>query len=307
MMERNFKELLKNRWKIGRRLCVGLDSDMDTVSNIQLPWNSGELARDAQFIFNRAIVDATYRWVAAYKPNFWFYASEGEDGLYCLRKTIAYIHEQYPAIPVILDLKSVDIGNTSKKIAKLAFDILRADGVTVHPYLGREGALEPFLERSEKGIFILCRTSNPGAKEIQDFERHTVADGMEGTIEEPMYVNDKVYEMVAYYAYLWNATYHNCGLVIGATHPRELARIRSLNYGMPLLIPGVGVQGGDLEIAVRNAHDGNGSGFIINASRSVIFSSKENDFAERAGKEAKRLHDAIRNALKEEHRNGEQK
>jgi orotidine-5'-phosphate decarboxylase len=299
-------ELLKNRWKIGRFLSVGLDSDMDVVSTMPLEWQPGQMAREAQFIFNRAIVDATYRWVVAYKPNFWFYASEGEDGFYTLRKTIAYIHEQYPVIPVILDIKGVDIGNTSKKIAKLAFDILRADAVTVHPYLGREGALEPFLERSDKGIFILCKTSNPGAREIQDFARFTVEGGSASNPNGIRYVTEELYLYVARLVQEWNVN-GNCGLVAGATHPQAFEHIRTVAPHLPILIPGVGAQGGELEVTVRVARDENNQGFLINASRSVIFASKDVDFSERASEEAQRLHRAIRGILKEEKTNEPEK
>jgi orotidine-5'-phosphate decarboxylase len=296
-------ELLKNRWKIGRFLSVGLDSDTDLLPSLQ--WN-GEPAREAQFIFNRAIVDATYRWAVAYKPNYWFYASEGEDGFYALGKPIAYIHEHYPVIPVILDLKGVDIGNTSKKITKLAFDRLDADAVTVNPYLGREGALEPLLERSDKGIFILCRTSNPGAKEIQDLRRFTVQGGSSSRPNDLRYVTEELYLYVAKSVKEWN-TNGNCGLVAGATHPQALEHIRTAAPDLPFLIPGIGAQGGELESAVRAARDENNQGFLINASRSVIFASKDADFSERAGKEVCRLHRKIRKVLKEEKTNEPEK
>ena len=280
-------ELLGARWRKKRFLCVGLDSDKEKLP--PLTWRPGQMAREAQFIFNKAIIDATHDLVCAYKPNIAFYEAEGYDGLYALERTIEYIHEYYPEIPVILDAKRGDVGLTSRKYAKMVFEWLKADAVTVSPYLGRD-ALLPFLERRDKGIFILCRTSNPGAIEFQDFTRRWMREGVE--CAEPLYewIARKV-------ACVWN-TKGNCGLVVGATYPKELERIRAVTCDIPLLIPGVGSQGGNIEEAVKAGRDKNGQGFIINASSSIIFASSRSDYPKAARQEAQRLHKAIGAALK---------
>jgi orotidine-5'-phosphate decarboxylase len=197
-----------------------------------------------------------------------------------------------PDVPVILDVKLADIGNTNEGYAREAFDYYKADAMTVHPYLGKE-ALQPFLDRKDKGIFVLCRTSNPGAGEFQDrFVNLTPAEidewGLMPGTRLPLY------QLVAYrVSREWN-TNDNCGLVVGATYPEELRQVRGIVGDMPLLIPGIGAQGGDVEATVNAGRDSHGHGMIINSSRSIIFASAGPNYTEAARQEAQKLHDMIR-------------
>jgi orotidine-5'-phosphate decarboxylase len=196
-----------------------------------------------------------------------------------LKHTIDYIHQVAPELPVILDAKRGDIGNTNEAYAAYAFDYLGADAITVHPYLGAE-ALEPFLVRQGKGIFVLCRTSNPGAGEFQDINS--------------LETGAPLFEVIASnVADKWDSI-ATCGLVVGATYPDELIRVRSIVGNRPILIPGIGSQGGDLETAVRNGRSSSGGGVFLNAARSVLFGSANADFADAARTEASRLDAAIR-------------
>jgi len=225
------------------------------------------------FDFNKAIVDATADLVCAYKPNLAFYEALGIDGLKVLRKTIEYI----PGfIPVIGDGKRGDIGNTAKAYAKALFETFGFDAATVSPYLGYD-SVQPFIEYKDKGIFILCRTSNPGA---MDFQSLIDARGT------------PLYEAVARKASEWD-TRGNIGLVVGATYPAELKAIRQLCPEMPLLIPGIGAQGGDLASAVKNGIDARGEKAIISVSRQVLYASKGKNFAQAARQSAQGIRDDI--------------
>lgn len=230
--------------------------------------------------------------VCAYKPNIAFYEAEKEYGHTVLRNTIVYIHRIAPDVPVILDAKRGDIGSTNQAYAKMAFDDLRADAITINPYLGAK-ALKPFLDRADKGIFVLCRTSNPEAGEFQDLPVHS----------DPLYLGEPLYHYIARrVATRWNKN-NNCALVVGATYPDELRKIRQVAAGMPILIPGIGFQQKDvplkeqIEQVVIAGKDSRGQGIIINASRSVIFASSGSDFAEAARKEAIKLRDLINQYL----------
>ncbi len=270
--------MLAAHHQAGRHLCVGLDPDLARLPATLLP--SGPA--DARIVaFNREIVDRTAEIACAFKPNAAFYEALGEPGFRALADTIAAIKERAPDVPVILDAKRADIGSTNRGYAVAAFDELGADALTVHPYLGGE-ALRPFLERVDKLLFVLARTSNPGAGEFQDL----VVNGL------PLY--RRVARSVAAD---WNSA-GNCGLVVGATYPDELAAVRAdIPVSVPILIPGVGAQGGDLA-AVVEAHTRVGSSaFLINASRSILFASDGQDFADAAGAEAQRLHLSIRAQL----------
>src|SRR3989344_2941863 len=259
MAERNFREMLEAQWEQGKFLCVGLDSDYEKLPEVV----KGDSVRESIVAFNRSLVDATKAHVCAYKPNSAFYEAYGDQGVAALRETISYIRDSAPEVPVVLDAKRADIGNTNEGYAVAVFDHLRADAVTVHPYLGGE-ALSPFLQRKEKGIFILCRTSNSGAGEFQDLE-------VQGT---------SLYKVVARRTMeAWNGN-ENCGVVVGATYPEELREVRAIVGDMPILIPGVGVQGGDLIKTIHAGKDSCGRGMIICASRAVIFASSGEDFAE---------------------------
>ena len=270
----NFLEKLLNAARTNRSLlCIGLDPDPELM-----PW--GDVAE-----FNRAIVDATLDLVCAYKPNLAFYEALGVDGLKALEKTVDYI----PAdIPVIGDAKRGDIGNTARAYARALFETLGFDAATVNPYLGYD-SLEPFMEYREKGVFILCRTSNAGSAHFQDLllsEKSAKA----GEGGKPLF------EVVAQRAREWN-TFGNVGLVVGATYPEELRRVRQLCPQMPLLIPGIGAQGGDLASAVRYGVDDQGEKAIISSSRQIIYASKGKDFAEAARGAALKLRDEINSYL----------
>lgn len=247
-------------------LCVGLDCDI-----AQLP------AGETQVSFNTAIIDATHDLVCAYKPNTAFYEALGADGITALKETCAYITTTYPEIPIILDAKRADIGNTNQGYVQFAYDYLGVDAVTLHPYLGGE-ALQPFLDRADKGAVILCRTSNPGSGEFQSLEASgtTLYETVARTVSES-----------------WN-TNGNCLLVVGATYPDEAARIREIvGDDMWLLVPGVGAQGGDVATIVQATQNSRGLGTIINSARGIIFASSGPDFSDAARVAAQALRDDI--------------
>ncbi len=246
------------------RLCVGLDSDPSRLPE-----------RDVA-TFNRAIIEATADLACAYKPNLAFYEAMGPQGMEALQHTLEAIPK---GIATIADAKRGDIGSTAQAYARALFDVYGFDAATANPYLGGD-ALEPFLERADKGVFILCRTSNPGGADLQGLP---VGDGA----PRPLY------EVVAELARdRWNAR-ENVGLVVGATYPGELARIRELCPNMTFLLPGVGAQGGDVAAAVRSALDEAGGGFIINSSRQILYASSGSDYAQAARKAAQALRDEI--------------
>jgi len=281
-MPRNFMELLEARWVLDKYVCVGLDSDLKKIPKSEVVLTpAGHVNASATiFRFNQAIVRETAEYVCAYKPNLAFYLAQGIEGLTALEWTVQYIKEVAPDIPVILDPKWGDIGNTNNGYLEYAFEVLGVDAITVQPYLG-EVSLRPFLERSDKGIFVLARTSNPGAGELQDI--YTGSPGDEA--DEPLY------KIVArHVSRTWNKA-GNCGLVFGATYPDELRGIRieiDLQQ-LPLLLPGIGAQGGDVEKTVRAAK----SRFIVNSSRGIIFASKDRDFASVARTKVIELNDEI--------------
>ncbi|HVY81688.1 MAG TPA: orotidine-5'-phosphate decarboxylase [Steroidobacteraceae bacterium] len=264
-----FIQQLRAAWAQNDSLvCVGLDPEIE-----RLP---AAIAAEPSpiFQFNKAIIDATADLVCAYKPQFAHYAAyEAEDQL---ERTIEYIHRAYPAIPVILDAKRGDVGNTAERYALEAFERYGADAVTVNPYLGRD-SLEPFLRHESKGVVILCRTSNPGARDVQDLQVGT----------RRLY--HAIAEMVAQ---RWN-TRGNCMLVVGATYPRELAEIREIAGDIPFLVPGVGAQGGDVAQAVHNGRTRDGTGLVISSSRAILYASAGPDFAAAARQATATLRDQI--------------
>jgi orotidine-5'-phosphate decarboxylase len=269
-----FMERLRARWAAGTLLCVGLDPEPE-----RLPTPIRQDSITATLLaFNTAIVEATADLVCAYKPNSAFYEALGPAGLEALIRTIAFIHTRAPDVPVLLDAKRGDMANTSRLYARAAFDICGADAVTVQPYQGQE-ALAPFIERADRGVFALCRTSNPGAAELQDLPVAQTG--------EPLYL--RVARAVAE---RWNV-HGNCGLVVGATWPAELGAIRAAAPDLPILLPGIGAQGGDLAGSVRAGCDRHGQGLLVSASRSVLYASSGADFAAAARREAARLRDAI--------------
>ncbi|MFB0534298.1 MAG: orotidine-5'-phosphate decarboxylase [Anaerolineae bacterium] len=225
-------------------LCVGLDPRPDRFPTQVMA------QPDPIFAFNKTIVDATLELVCAYKPNFAFYEAQGLEGLAALRRTIAYIHE-VTDVPAILDAKRGDIGSTAEAYAKAAFEVWGADAVTVNPYLGHD-AVQPFTAYANRGVFLLCHTSNPGATDLQTLD----CGGR------------PLYQVVAEQAIRWG---ENIGLVIGATYPQALRIVREIAPQMWILLPGVGAQEGDLEAALAVGLDEQGSGIIVSASRSIIY------------------------------------
>ncbi len=265
----NFNEKLKNAMKMNQSLlCIGLDPDL-------------ELMREGMAIskFNKEIINATADLVCAYKLNLGFYEAL-DKGMESLKRTIKAIPKN---IPVIGDCKRGDIGNTSKAYAKAMFTLHGFDAVTVNPYMGFD-SVEPFLDYWEKGVFILCRTSNPGGADFQSLPFDL--DGKQVPL----------FEIVALKAEQWNkkGKGHNIGLVVGATNPEELKLIRHNHPKMLLLIPGIGAQGGDLAAAVQNGIDAWGRGAIFTSSRQIIYASKRRDFAQAARQVALSMRDEIK-------------
>ncbi len=263
----NFIEKLANAARKNKSLlCVGLDPDPERMPD-----------KVGVFEFNKAIIDATADLVCAYKANIAFYEALGKDGLDALKQTVKYVADD---IPVIGDAKRGDIGNTAKAYARAIFDYFNFDATTVNPYLGFD-SVEPFIQYSDKGVFILCRTSNAGAADFQSLLCET---------EEHDY--RPLFEIVALKASQWNIQ-GNIGLVVGATYPEELRLIRNSYPDMPLLIPGIGAQGGDLAATVRYGVNAKGAGAIINSSRGIIYASPGKDFAQAARQAASSLRDRI--------------
>jgi orotidine-5'-phosphate decarboxylase len=257
-----FVEKLKNITQKNRSLvCVGLDPDPELMPE-----------KIGVYDFIKAIVDATSDLVCAYKPNIAFFEAMDVEGINALRRIVKCIPSD---IPVIGDAKRGDIGNTSRIYASVLFDMFGFDAATVNPYLGFDG-VGPFLDYQEKGTFILCRTSNPGAKDFQSLSC-TTPQGMR-----------YLYEIVADKAQQWN-TNGNIGLVVGATYPEELNLLRKQHPGMPFLIPGIGVQGGDVALTVKFGISPEGDMAVINSARQIIYASKGKDFAEAARRAAMSL------------------
>jgi orotidine-5'-phosphate decarboxylase len=255
--------------KVNSLVCVGLDTDFE-----KLP-EKFKRSKHPQFEFNKDIVDATHEFAAAFKANIAFYEARGDIGIRELKMTMEYLREKYSDIFTICDAKRADIGNTNNGYVTAIFDVLGFDAMTLQPYLGKE-ALKPFLDRKDKGCIILCRTSNPGAGELQDLN---VVQAI-GLPFKPLWqvVAEKVRDE-------WNYN-HNCMLVVGATYPEEMKVIRSLVGEMTLLVPGVGAQGGTVKAMVEAGLNSDKKGLIINSSRGIIF-------AENPAGEAKKLRDEV--------------
>jgi orotidine-5'-phosphate decarboxylase len=261
----NFDEKLNySTDKNNSLLCIGLDPDPE-----QMP------PKVDVFKFNKSIIDATSELVCAYKLNFAFYEAL-DDGIDILKRTIKAIPEH---IPVIGDGKRGDIGNTARAYAKAVFVTLGCDAATVNPYLGFD-SVEPFIGYWDKEVFILCRTSNPGAVDFQNLRFET---------EKAQF---SLFEIIAIRAALWNKQ-GNIGLVVGATYPEELKLIRQSQPNMLLLIPGIGAQGGDLASSVRYGVNAMGRKAILTSSRQVIYASQDKDYAEAARRVAADLRERI--------------
>jgi orotidine-5'-phosphate decarboxylase len=265
----NFMQALRDRWNTSDSLvCVGLDPEP-----ARFPAHVRDDA-DAVFVFCRDIVDATAEFACCFKPQIAHFAALGAED--ALRRLVAHVHAAHPGVPVILDAKRGDIGSTAQHYATEAFDRYAADAVTANPYLGGD-ALQPFLDRADKGVVILCRTSNAGAQDLQDL----LVDG------RPLY--QRVAETIAS---RWNAN-GNCAVVVGATWPSQLREVRAIVGDMPFLVPGVGAQGGDVEAVVRNAKAPGGTGLMVSSSRAILYASDGRDFARAAGSAAMTLRDEI--------------
>lgn len=269
-----FIETLKRRWLDANSLvCVGLDPEP-----AKFPARfAGE--PDAIFGFCRDIADATAEYACCFKPQIAHFAAHGAED--ALERLIVHIHTNHPGIPVILDAKRGDIGSTAQQYAVEAFDRYAADAVTLNPYMGRDSA-EPFLSRADRGCILLCHTSNPGARDFQELQ----VGGDAGTAE-PLYRR-----IARTIAGEWNA-HGNCALVVGATFPDELREIRAIVGDMPLLIPGIGAQGGDVAAVVRSGATADGTGLMINSSRGILYASRGVDYAEAAAQSARALRDEI--------------
>lgn len=265
----NFQQKLKNIIKKNNSLlCVGLDSELEKLPKYLLK-NS-----DPIFAFNKAIIDQTVDLVCAYKPNIAFYEAYGIKGLTSLEQTIKYLQRNYPEIPIVLDAKRADIGNTARMYAKAIFEYWGADATTVYPYLGLDSVL-PFLEYKDRCTILLVRTSNPDAKTFQDIK----VNG------EPLYMK------IAKQIKKWN--FPNIGLFVGATYPEELSRIRVLFPNSPILTAGLGAQGAQTEKAVKAGIDNDGGNLICNNSREIIYAGSDKDFAKKAAKKAQEIRDIL--------------
>ena len=265
----NFMHALSSAWnERDSLLCVGLDPDP-----ARLPGHLKGQA-DAILQFCRAIVDATADLVCCFKPQIaYFSGCRAEEQL---EELVAHIHSRHPGVPVILDAKRGDIGSTAEQYAVEAFERYQADAVTINPYLGRD-SVAPYLAYHDKGVILLCRTSNPGGSDLQFLDVG----------------GEKLYERLArLVSDEWNER-GQCGLVVGATFPREIARVRELTGNMPLLVPGIGAQGGDIEATVRAGCNADGSGLMINSSRAILYASCGEDYAAAARTAARETRDAI--------------
>lgn len=268
----NFIKQLHKRWHAADTLlCVGLDPDP-----ARFPERfAGASIEDALFGFCRDIVDATAEFACAFKPQIAYFAAHN-GGEAALQRLIAHINANHPDVPVVLDSKRGDIGSTAAQYTLEAFDRFGADAVTLNPYMGYDSA-EPFLQRGDRGCVFLCHTSNPGARDFQEL----LVDGA------PLYQH--VARTIAEH---WNNA-GNCALVLGATFPEELGIIRGIVGEMPLLIPGVGAQGGDVRAVVENGKTADGNGLMINSSRGILYVSMNEDYAEAAARAACELRDEI--------------
>ncbi|MCS6765801.1 MAG: orotidine-5'-phosphate decarboxylase [Candidatus Protistobacter heckmanni] len=265
----DFNAMLKQAWKDrDSLLCVGLDPDPAKLP-VSLTSGGGAL-----FSFCREIVDATADLVCAFKPQIAYFAAQrAEDQL---EQLIHHIHDAHPGIPVILDAKRGDIGATAEQYAREAFERYGADAVTLSPYMGSD-SIEPYMKWQGRGLILLCRTSNPGGSDLQFLE----SGG------EPLY--QKVARLAAGQ---WNAS-GQIGLVVGATFPEEIAKVRQIVGDMPLLIPGIGAQGGDVKATVEAGRTADGTGMIINSSRAILYAGNNGDFAKAAREAAIKTRDEI--------------
>jgi len=270
-----FNQQLQSAWASqGSMLCVGFDPDPK-----RLP-ASFQGKPEGIFEFCREIADATADLVCSFKPQFAYFASQRAEAQ--LEKLIGHLKDKYPHIPVILDSKRGDIGSTADQYALEAFERYGADAVTVNPYMGFD-TIEPYLKHAGKGVIVLCRTSNPGGSDLQFLN---VNSG------EPLYLH-----VAKLASQKWNGS-GQISLVVGATFPEEIAKVRAIVGDMPLLIPGIGAQGGDIDATIKAGRILNtpGTGMIINSSRAILYASAGSDFAQAARDIAQSTRDALKSA-----------
>ena len=258
-------------------LCVGLDTDFNKIPKMLLNYEY------PIFEFNRRIIDVTADYTVAYKPNLAFYEVLGAAGWISLEMTVNYLHERYPEIFIIGDAKRGDIASTAEAYAKSAFGNLGVDCITLNPYLGKD-SIEPFIQNSEKGVFLLCKTSNAGSMDLQNLLVLPPAADNPG----PLYI------YVAHLAARWNEK-NNVGIVVGATHPQIMSNIREAAPDLWFLAPGVGTQGGELEMTLKSGLRKDGKGLLIPISRSI-------SRAEKPGLAAAEIRDQILTIRGELHR-----
>lgn len=305
----SFVATLKQRWQhADSMLCVGLDPD---PARIPAHLGSGHAAIGR---FCREIIAATAGLACAFKPQIAYFAALGAEDL--LARLIAEIHQQHPGIPVILDAKRGDIGSTARQYGIEAFDRYQADALTLSPFMGFD-SIEPYFEWAGRGLILLCRTSNPGGNDLQALAIQPDAThkqraasgeaglGLDSFVSSAGHLQadrDSTMPATLLYQHLarlaagpWNRN-GELGLVVGATFPEELARVRQLAPGLPLLVPGIGAQGGDIHASVQAGLDADGYGLIINSSRAILYASAGKDFAEAAHQVASQTRDAIRQA-----------
>lgn len=301
-----FREQLQNQWDQGKFLCIGLDPDYSKIPEHLIRKHeaqNGEVIND----FVKTIIDTTHDIAAAYKPNIAFYEWDDDSSMQ-LWGIVDYIHALDPEIPVIGDVKRADIGNTNRGYAQMAFERYGFDAITTNPYLGGD-TFPPFQSYENKGLIVLCRTTNPGSKELQDMPIDWFNAYEEGLLSRDEWralidirsgdhkpLRLKLYEMVAFLA---SRRWDNgqMGLVVGATDPTAFEPVRKLAPNMPFLIPGIGTQGGNLEASLKYAPDSNHQGIIINNGSAIIHASQGEDFAEAARKEALAYDKKIREGL----------
>jgi len=309
-----FLKKLEAQWAKGKFVCVGLDPHLDQMPHHFLQEG---ISQHLLFKFCAEIVYATASCALAFKPNIAFFERYGAKGLEVLARLSECIRTYAPEAVLILDYKRGDIEGTNAGYIDLAFKQIDADAVTINPYLGQQ-ANQPFLDRADRGIIVLCKTSNKGAGEFQDLvtippellnqqvgvwdhtrENERLTVGLFEDWRRQLLASARpLYQHVAYNVKSeWN-TGGNCGLVVGATYPDDLAKVRAIVGDMPILIPGIGAQGGELEATIRAGMDRRGYGMIVNSSRGIIHASRQPDFAEIARAKTIELHDAI-NAVRE--------